>query len=109
MTVLGETVVIHHPGQPTKDPDRGSRVAVPGEDETITGVAVAPGDTRENHDRQSTVAVEFTLYFTRIVTIEPDAQITVRGHRREVEGEAKAWRNPDTFEEGTEVAVRRSS
>jgi hypothetical protein len=104
----GETVTIHHPGTPTEDPDYGTPIPGATTDEDITGVAVAPGDTRENTDRQATLAVAYTLYFDKPVLIEHNAQVTVRGDAYEVDGKPLDWRNPYTGFMGLEAAVGRS-
>lgn len=104
----GETVVVHHPGAPGEEDGYGETTPGATDDEPVHGVAVAPGDTRENLNQQATVHVEFTLYRDTPFTVEHDAQITVRGVRYEVDGAAKGWINPYTGFTGTEVAVGRS-
>lgn len=105
----GEQVTILHPGGAGAADEYGNVTPGAPTAEVRDGVAVAPGDTRENMAQQSTVEVAYTLYFTEPVTIKRTAQIKVRGEMHDVEGQPKDWRNPFTSDRpGTEVAVFRA-
>lgn len=116
----GETIVIRHPAAPLLDGDGkpltdGYGEPILGEptEETVEGVPVAPGDTRENTDRQDTASIEFTIYPPPGTVIEPTAEVVVRGVVCQVEGEGGTppaeWVNPFTDDRpGLEVALRRA-
>lgn len=110
---FGETVQILHPSLPGPDDELGNPTVTEPWPEDCPGVAVAPGDTRENTNQQATTEVALTLYFTplpALPSIEPAAKITVRGTTYEVEGEAEDWRDPFNQNErvGLVVALRRA-
>jgi hypothetical protein len=100
----GETVTILRNGTYGTD-EYGTPLPATPTPEDWEGVAVAPGDTRENLDRQATVEVTFTLYGDPIDLDEAD-QIVVRGDTYEIEGRPRRWTSPFTGWSGLEVAVR---
>lgn len=109
----GEQVTILHPGETTTDPDYGTPVPGDPTPEVVDRAAVAPRiqnrtDT-ENNRFQATVQSGYDVFLPAGVTVEPDAQMVVRGETFEVDGEPGDWRNPFTgWQAGVQVALRRS-
>jgi hypothetical protein len=75
----------------------------------ITGCAVAPRDSTEDHDQgRQAVLVGFTVYAPAGTEILPTDRLEVRGDTWEVDGEPGVWVSPFTeVEEGVEIRTRR--
>lgn len=74
---------------------------------TISGVAVEPRPSSENHDGRSAVIVGLTLYLPTGADVRPDDHLVVRGVVYEAEGEMGDWRNPFVDHGGIVQAVKR--
>lgn len=76
---------------------------------TITGCAVAPRDSTEDHNEgRQAVLIGFTVYAPAGTVVLPSDRLRIRGDDFEVDGEPGAWISPfSDVEEGVEIGTRR--
>jgi hypothetical protein len=104
MSSFGWTVKVRRPAPE----DRHGDPTGPPVDFLLSGVAIAPGDTRENTNGANTVTADATLYCRN-----PHADLTAADQVidgddvYEVVGRPDRWRNPDTGERPGIVAPLR--